>query len=129
MNNKEFEDTLAALKALVTLGEKGRKKEEKKKCCENEDEDEGKEDARESECPFMESIGLDYADFINWAMGTTAERLSSKTARTLWRKLHNDLPMPRIFQTREKVGSNMGTIALMLDAYPLYLDDKKKSQS
>lgn len=89
-------------------------------CCDEEDEDE------ETECPIMVSMEKDYKDFMKWAFGCEEGEEGIIKAKRRWKKLHPDLPIPRVMLTDERLGSGMGTVCLFMDAYPLYLASQKR---
>ena len=90
-------------------------------CREEEEKEEEVDDH-----PIFDSLKKDYEDFMNWAFATKDLRTSKIKARKIWKKLHADLPMPRSLNVEVHFESEMATICLLMDAYPLYLESKKK---
>lgn len=85
------------------------------------------EDDEDDECEIMKSLEKDYNDFMNWSLGTCVDKkLSKKTAVKIWMKLHPELEVPRVFRSEHSISSELATICLFLDVYPLYLAEKKK---
>lgn len=88
--------------------------------CEDEEED-------EEDCELMESLNRDYNDVMNWVFGKEGQfHWSKNKALKVWKKLHPALEAPRVLRTEKSVNPTLSTLCLFLDAYPMYLAEKKK---
>lgn len=93
------------------------------------EEIEEEEDCQKEECPckceYLKSIEKDFKAFANWAFGTNESIKTQKDAIEMWKKLHADIPIPRILLAKDLNSPKFTTLALLIDAYPYYLKDQK----
>ena len=132
MKNKT-EEYLNNLKSLIELyGTLSKLHEQHKEDdCKEEKECDCKEENDETKCEHILSLHKDLNEFHDWAVGDFYETgaLSKKQSRDLWKLMHNDLPIPRILQSEEDVDVIESTVCLFMDAYPLYLEEKKRKEN
>ena len=88
------------------------------------------QEAEQKNCPMMQSLQQDHKDFYAWALGLDIdaeeeEKWTHERTINQWKKLHEKLPLPRIFQIKSHFKPSLNTLCLFMDAYPLYLESKK----
>lgn len=89
-------------------------------CCEDEDDE-------DDECEIMDSLDRDYRDLMKWIFGEDGQlQFSKRKAKRIWRRLHPGLEVPRVLQSEKSVNPALSTLCLFLDAYPMYLAEKRK---
>lgn len=125
MNRKDLEVIQDAVEILERMDDI-KKKKCKEDCgyCHDEDEEEIK-------CELIESLEKDFNAIMKWIFGSeykdeTTVEISKKNSRKAWMLYHSHLPMPRILKSKLSLDSMVGTIFLLLDVYPLYLEEMKK---
>jgi hypothetical protein len=80
---------------------------------------------KDSTCPDLISLEKDYNDFFMWAFGDS-QRENMIDHRETWKRLHPDLPIPRILKSEEQLHPALNTTCMIMDAYPLYLQHRPK---
>lgn len=93
-----------------------------KEQCEKEDDYEDEDD---EECEFLASLQKDFDKIMNWAFNSNEVGSNKKLARTTWKKLHPNLPIPRIMKSETSISPHMAAICLLMDVIPLYNAEKK----
>ncbi len=89
--------------------------------CENEEEDD------DEGCELIESLNNDFQDYQNWLWGDN-KSFSKKEAIKIWKKLHPKHPVPRVLQSEKEIDQKLRDIAVMFDAFPIYLAEKNKEE-
>lgn len=116
---KELRELLENFHSMIESDEKC---EDHKNCCEqekNDDDDEG--------CEILEELDQEYRVIVEWCFGVNEKVVWSKSkTRKVWKRLHPNLPLPRILESEGKTGPLQMIIGLLIDAYPMYLAEKKK---
>lgn len=75
----------------------------------------------------LDQIGKEYDDFMKWAVGSSGFRKQNKDICIAnWTMLHPNIPVPRIFFVKKNVNPEINTVALFIDAYAYYLDEKSQ---
>jgi|ERR1700743_3483 len=74
----------------------------------------------DEDCRLVKSLKEDYDGLMLWAFGAI-EILTKRIALNQWKKLHPDLPIPRILKTEQDLSTPLIHICLVMDIFPLYL--------
>lgn len=115
MKTEEMKEVLEAMKSLLEMKDKI---EEMSKKLEGDIEE--KEDGR---CPIEIELDKEYNDIVLWAFGKMKDPQTKGISIEQWKKLHPDLPIPRILNsTTEHPISN--TFGMLIDVAPLYYKHK-----
>lgn len=114
MEKEEFDAIINGLKALYNVHNK----------CTREDCEE--ENEIEEECELMNSLSIEYKEFIRWALGCEETVISKCKASKLWKNLHPHIPIPRVFQTEKELDDSLVAICLMMDGYHHFVAEKNK---
>ncbi len=86
----------------------------KKECCEDD------EDAE-----IFDDLNAIHSEFMRWCFGISESvKWSFPKSRKYWQKLHPELPIPRVLTLENSIDSNVANLFLMLDAYPMFLEEK-----
>lgn len=87
-------------------------------CCDKEEDD---------ECEIAASLEEDYKLFTLWAFGCeNPGEMSKRSAKKAWEEKHPKIPVPRVLLTKVKLPSDISTVCLFMDAFPYYLETKRK---
>lgn len=83
----------------------------------------------EDKCEYLSSLENDYVVFFRWAFGETQRSLEKSKAIGSWLNRHPELPVPRVFKVDKEITPGLFVTLLLMDAYPLFLEENSNDHS
>lgn len=111
MKAKDFEKMIEMMHSIIEMKNSLEKEEE-------EDEDQ--------ECEIEATLRNEYTDIIAWAFGEDFEGDTKGRSIEKWKKLHPELPVPRILRSKSDHPLS-NTLGMLIDVAPMYQQYKKRN--
>jgi hypothetical protein len=130
MKKSEIEDLKTCTELLNQLSKIVDKHDSLNKCIDSENScDCDDEEDDEDETPIIKSLQEDHDAFMKWCFGAdNCVAFKKSKAQRMWKKLHPNLPLPRVLKAEKYLRPELTSIALFMDAYGYYLAFKEGSE-